>query len=67
MGGKVLEFKNERLLNEGAINELIDLVHEGQITENFASNRASLKYGISKEDFHKKLIEDQTVDDLMQG
>lgn len=67
MGGKILEFKNERLLNEGGIKDLLSLVHDGLLNADVAADRAAKEYGISKEDFKKRLDSYQPNDELMQG
>lgn len=67
MGGKILEFNNERLLNEGGIKDLLSLVHDGLLNADVAADRAAKEYGISKEDFKKRLDSYQPNDELMQG
>lgn len=52
---------------EGKILELIELVHEGAFSVDYAANRAEKKYGIKKEDFRKMLDSYEPDDELMQG
>lgn len=76
MGGKILSFKGEDIYNEGKaeglaegrLKDLMDLVYDGVLTEEFAAARAEKRYGIKQEDF-KKMLADYAPDDQepMQG
>lgn len=59
MGGKILEFKNEKLFNEGGIKNLLSPVHDGLLNADVAADRATKEYGISTDDFKKRLKKSQ--------
>ena len=83
MGGKILEFKGERIYNqgreegreegrkegreEGKIEDLLDLAYDNIIPADVAASRAETRYNISKNDFMKMLESYKPDDDLMQG
>ena len=79
MGGKILEFRGERIFNqgmekgiekgieEGEIKSLLDLAYDGTLPVDVAAKRAETKYKVSKEDFMKMLSSYKPDDDLMQG
>lgn len=75
MGGKVLEFKGERIFREGEkegrkegkLDELVGLVYDHLISEKVAILRAKEKYGVSEEEFKEALAQYKPEDELMQG
>lgn len=75
MGGKVLEFKGERLLKEGRqegreqgkIIGLADMVRHGFATPAQGEEMAQKMYGVSPEEFRKVLAAGESIDERMQG
>lgn len=67
MGGKILEFKGEKIFNEGKVNELLGLVYDGAITEQYAADRAEKRYGVKKDEFKRLLASYDPNAELMQG
>lgn len=75
MGGRVLEYKGERIFKkgeakgrtEGAMENLVSLVYDGLLDEKVAIDRAREKYGVSAADFKKMLEEFDPNTDLKQG
>lgn len=79
MGGKILEFKGERIYNEGReegkkegkkegkIEELLGLAYDKAMTVEAAAERAETKYHVSKSDFMEMLKSYKPDDELMQG
>lgn len=75
MGGKILEFKGEKIYNEGKeegkkegkIEELLGLAYDKAMTVEAAAERAETKYHVSKSDFMEMLKSYKPDDELMQG
>lgn len=67
MGGKILEFKGENLINAGKIDGLLDLVYDGLLAEDVAAEQAEKRYGVKKDDFKKMLASYTPEEVLMQG
>lgn len=68
MGGKILEFKGERIYNEGKVSELVELVHDGDLGFDIAAKKAEQKYGITRDAFQEMVDHYQPdSEDLMQG
>ena len=59
MGGKILEFRGEKIFNEGIekgkVDELLGLAYDGTLPVDVAAKRAETKYKVSKKDFMKML------------
>lgn len=74
MGGKILEFKGEKLINqgreegmqEGSIRTLAELVHDGMLPLEAAETMVGKKYGVSRADF-RAMVKSYKPDERMEG
>ena len=79
MGGKIIEFKGERIFNqgmekgvekgkiEGGIEDLLGLVYDNALSVDVAASRAEKKYNVSKDDFMEMVKTYKPDDELKQG
>ena len=71
MGGKILEYKGERIFNEGKeegwIENLPDLAHDNTLPVDVAASKAEKKYNVPKNEFLEMLKSYKPDDELKQG